>query len=72
MLIGADQQRVRNQHSLLWSAAAAALVMAVGMGFGRFAFTGVYPIWCMKACSPCTMGLWRHLLTMQDILLEPC
>jgi MFS family permease len=29
---------------LLWSAAAAALVMAIGMGFGRFAFTGVYPI----------------------------
>ena len=26
------------------SAAAAALVMAVGMGFGRFAFTGVYPL----------------------------
>lgn len=44
MLIVADQGRVRRQHSLLWSAAAAALVMAIGMGFGRFAYTGVYPI----------------------------
>ncbi|MFA0970383.1 YbfB/YjiJ family MFS transporter [Pseudomonas amygdali] len=29
--------------SLLWSAIAAAMVMAIGMGFGRFAYTGVYP-----------------------------
>ncbi|MCD5996208.1 YbfB/YjiJ family MFS transporter [Pseudomonas sp. CDFA 602] len=30
--------------SLFWSALAAAAVMAVGMGFGRFAYTGVYPV----------------------------
>lgn len=30
--------------ALLGSALAAALVMAIGMGFGRFAYTGVYPV----------------------------
>lgn len=36
-------QNNQNQ-SLLWSAVAAAMVMAIGMGFGRFAYTGVYPV----------------------------
>lgn len=35
----------KNHHqNLLWSAVAAAAVMAIGMGFGRFAYTGVYPV----------------------------
>lgn len=44
MLISADEQQIRRKRALLWSAAAAAVVMAIGMGFGRFAFTGVYPV----------------------------
>jgi hypothetical protein len=27
------------------AAIAAALVLIIGMGFGRFAFTGLYPLW---------------------------
>jgi hypothetical protein len=35
----------RHKHrSLMGSALAAAMVMAVGMGFARFAYTGVYPV----------------------------
>lgn len=44
MLIEDDQARGGRSSSILWSAAAAALVMAIGMGFGRFAYTGVYPV----------------------------
>ena len=41
-----DTARTRRnaEHSRFFSAASAALVIAVGMGFGRFAFTGMYPL----------------------------
>ena len=32
-----------NQTKIWWAGCAAALILAVGMGFGRFAFTAVYP-----------------------------
>lgn len=32
------------ESKLIWAACAGALVMAVGMGFSRFAYTGVYPV----------------------------
>ncbi|WP_332605033.1 YbfB/YjiJ family MFS transporter [Acinetobacter sp. ESBL14] len=34
---------VKNSNSALQAAISAALIMAIGMGFGRFAFTAVYP-----------------------------
>jgi len=33
----------KNSNSALQAAISAALIMAIGMGFGRFAFTAVYP-----------------------------
>lgn len=40
----APSARNNQHHGQLGSALAAAMVMAVGMGFGRFAYTGVYPV----------------------------
>ncbi|USA45080.1 YbfB/YjiJ family MFS transporter [Acinetobacter sp. C26M] len=36
-------ESAKNSNSVLQSAISAALIMAIGMGFGRFAFTAVYP-----------------------------
>lgn len=44
MVSRAATNQTHGEQALLGSAAAAALIMAVGMGFGRFAYTGVYPV----------------------------
>lgn len=44
-----------NERSMFWAACAGAQVMAVGMGFSRFAYTGVYPVMVNEG-----------LLTVQD------
>ena len=43
------------KNSMFWAACAGALVIAVGMGFSRFAYTGVYPVMVNEG-----------LLTVQD------
>lgn len=44
--------------SMLWSALGAAMIMAVGMGFGRFAFTGVYPAMVSESLLTVHEGTW--------------
>jgi len=39
-----DRVLSRNEASAILDALAGALVLAIGMGFGRFAFTGMYPL----------------------------
>lgn len=44
MTYAARPNPIPQHRSLIGSAVAAAMVMAVGMGFARFAYTGVYPV----------------------------
>ncbi|MEE4622390.1 YbfB/YjiJ family MFS transporter [Pseudomonas alliivorans] len=44
--------------SMLWSPLGAAMIMAVGMGFGRFAFTGVYPAMVSESLLTVHEGTW--------------
>lgn len=69
MLFKGDQTRGSRSSSLLWSAAAAALVMAIGMGFGRFAYTGVYPVMVHEGVLTVHDGTWAASANYAGYLL---